>query len=202
MDAKEKLEAAAVKVETVAAGDWLRIERIAYTDGHGVPRTWESAARNKASGAVAIIAMLKPSGRIVLVRQFRPPARGQVVEFPAGLIDRPEDIEVTALRELREETGYVGRMIKLLPPTFSSPGLSGEKVNLALVEIDETLPENMNPVSSPDESESIETILVPLGGLMDYLLAASGNGYLLDSKLTSFALGLQNGAKANEWMDG
>jgi 8-oxo-dGTP pyrophosphatase MutT (NUDIX family) len=193
MSAKDKLEESVSKVETAASGDWLRIERIYYTDGHGVARTWESAARNRASGAVAIVAVMKPSGRIILVRQFRPPAQGHVIEFPAGLIDRPEDVEVTALRELREETGYVGRMIRLLPPTFSSPGLSGEKVSLALVDVDEFLPENLKPVTSPDESESIETLLVPMDGLLDFLLDASAKGALLDSKLTAFAIGMRSG---------
>lgn len=45
---------------------------------------------------------------VLLEKQFRPPAGKVVVEFPAGLVDKGETVEECAVRELREETGYVG----------------------------------------------------------------------------------------------
>jgi 8-oxo-dGTP pyrophosphatase MutT (NUDIX family) len=47
-----------------------------------------------------------------LQKQFRPPIDQVVIEVPAGLIDEGESAEECALRELREETGYVGRLVE------------------------------------------------------------------------------------------
>lgn len=47
---------------------------------------------------------------IVLQKQFRPPANQIMIEVPAGLVDEGETAEQSAVRELKEETGYVGKM--------------------------------------------------------------------------------------------
>jgi ADP-ribose pyrophosphatase len=47
----------------------------------------------------------------VLQKQWRPPANATVIEVPAGLMDPNESAETCALRELKEETGYVGELV-------------------------------------------------------------------------------------------
>ena len=83
----------------IAAGNWLALNRISYVDNKGIQRVWESVSRKKSAGAVAIICTLKPSGRLILVRQYRPPVNGMVIEFPAGLVNPGESPEETAVRE-------------------------------------------------------------------------------------------------------
>jgi ADP-ribose pyrophosphatase len=54
-----------------------------------------------------------PTGaELLLEKQFRAPAGRIVVELPAGLVDESETVEEAALRELREETGYVGEIVR------------------------------------------------------------------------------------------
>ena len=56
---------------------------------------------------VVIYALLKEDPeKIVLVKQYRFPLGQELYELPAGLIDAGEDAKETAIREMKEETGY------------------------------------------------------------------------------------------------
>ena len=106
-----------IACEQIAAGKWLLLNELTYEDRKGKIRTWEAAARQNCAGAVAIICTLKPSNRLILVRQYRPPVNKLTIEFPAGLVNRGENPEETAVRELREETGYHGKVLRSRRPS-------------------------------------------------------------------------------------
>lgn len=55
----------------------------------------------------------------MLQKQFRPPLDKIVIEVPAGLIDAGETAEEAAVRELKEETGYVGTVSETSPVMFN-----------------------------------------------------------------------------------
>lgn len=85
-------------------------------------RTWEHGERlTRPKGCdidgVGVAAILqdpakpKEEPRIVLQKQWRPPVNATVVEVPAGLMDPDETPEACALRELKEETGYLGEVV-------------------------------------------------------------------------------------------
>lgn len=65
---------------------------------------------------------------LLLEHQFRPGLNHDVLSFPAGLCDKEDkDIAESALRELKEETGYDATDVELLvPPSPTSEGLSDE----------------------------------------------------------------------------
>ena len=63
----------------------------------------------------AVIAAVKDDGRMIMVRQYRKPAQRIMLEVPAGKRDPGEDCpEKTALRELKEETGYTAEHLSLI----------------------------------------------------------------------------------------
>ena len=100
--------------------------RTTYTDPLGKQRTWESAERstrpkNSPIDGVGIVAILRKSSgpELLLQKQFRPPINKVVIEVPAGLVDEGETAEESAVRELREETGYVGIAAEVSPIMFN-----------------------------------------------------------------------------------
>lgn len=77
-------------------------------------------------GAVSVVPLLD-DGRVVMVRQFRAPLEGDLLEIPAGkrdVADEPPD--VTARRELAEEVGYTASTLDLLVSMCHSPGFCDE----------------------------------------------------------------------------
>jgi ADP-ribose pyrophosphatase len=57
-------------------------------------------------GGSAVMMPVDKRGRVLLVRQYRLPARQYIWELPAGRVDPGETVLKAAKRELREETGY------------------------------------------------------------------------------------------------
>jgi ADP-ribose pyrophosphatase len=82
-------------------------------------------------GAVSILP-LDELGRILFVRQFRPAAWQEVLELPAGTLEKGEDPLECALRELREETGVGAHQLQKLGAFFLAPGYSSERLHMFL----------------------------------------------------------------------
>jgi len=178
-----------VDITTVAAGEWLRLERIEYLDRARTKRTWETVARQREQGAVIMVARLLPSCRYILVEQYRPPVDRIVLEFPAGLVDPGEPPHETAVRELREETGFRGSVRWMGPLSYSSAGMSGEAVQLALMDVDETELCNQNPQPDLDDGEDIHVYLVLECNVASFLAQRQQHGAVLDAKTAAFFLG-------------
>lgn len=61
-----------------------------------------------------------------------------MIEFPKGLIKDNETIEAAALRELKEETGYEGKVIRVNPFLATCAYLTNEMSSIVEIEVDES----------------------------------------------------------------
>jgi ADP-ribose pyrophosphatase len=66
------------------------------------------------SSDVAVIVPFLDNDTLVMIRQYRYPLHKVLLEFPAGHIEKNEDAEKTARRELLEETDYLAKEIEEL----------------------------------------------------------------------------------------
>ena len=77
--------------------------------------------------ASAILAF-DEEGDVIMVKQSRG-SFGNVLEVPAGKVDKGEDPLDTAKRELEEETGYTAKQIIPLISYYPSVGYTTEQIN-------------------------------------------------------------------------
>lgn len=178
---------------------WIGLEKLTYQDPNGQQREWDSAVRTTRSAGgvdgIGILTILKYNDdrpdEIVLQKQFRPPVEGVCIEMPAGLIDENESIEEAALRELREETGYVGKIVGKTPTIFNDPGFTNTNLSLVTAEVDMSLPENQDPQTQLEDNEFIVCFSVPLKDFPQEMINLDSQGYKLDARVENVAHGIR-----------
>ncbi len=85
----------------------------------------EKLLKNNSDGSAVIIMPVTHNNEILTVIEPRVFTKHTVaVSFPAGYIEKDEDIYHAALRELKEETGYVPSKLELLDSFYQDEGCS------------------------------------------------------------------------------
>ncbi len=157
-------------------GDWLSLKEDTYLDANGKEIKWESIERKQQGTVLVIIAKLIPSQRYILIKQYRPAIDNYIIGFPAG-VSSSDTIVEDALKELREETGYVGEVISVSPILKVNSGIINDSSQIVDVEIDEVDSRNENPKQSLEPSEEIEVILKRKEEIKEFLQQEKKNGY-------------------------
>lgn len=159
---------------------FIRLSTAYYKGGNDHQGEWSYIERTHETRAAIVIPVLPKTHEIILIRQFRIPVNGFVIEFPAGLIDAGERVEDAALRELLEETGYTGEVREVSPLLATSAGLTSEGIFLIYVLVNDT------PLHQElEDSEDIEVLRLPLKNIMVDLRKRAEHGDLIDSKVWS-----------------
>ena len=109
-------------------------------------------------GAVAVVAV-DAEDRVVLVRQPREPARAELLELPAGTLEKGEEPLVCARRELAEETGLAGGEWRHVATFWTTPGFCREVMHVYVAEGVEEGEQRL------DEDESIELVRIAVAEL-------------------------------------
>jgi 8-oxo-dGDP phosphatase len=125
-------------------------------------------------GAVAVVA-LDADERVLMIRQYRHPVGRLLWETPAGLRDvAGEPLHVTAERELLEEAGYRAVRWAVLTDTFTSPGISTERLRIFLARDLTEVPESERSYVRQHEEADLAYTWLPL----DQAVARVQGGYL------------------------
>ncbi|KUK13174.1 MAG: NUDIX hydrolase [bacterium 42_11] len=144
----------------------LRVDEVILEDGKKAKR---EVVEHK--GAAVIIPVLD-DGKIVTVRQYRYPVGEELIELPAGTLEKEEAPIDAAKRELLEETGYMAKDVQELACFYSSPGFCNEKMHLFLA---------TNLVEGAQKLESDEKVQVEVYSV-DELKEMIRNGEIKDAK--------------------
>lgn len=105
---------------------------------------------------VAIIAIDK-NNIIIMEQQYRVGADKVLLELPAGFIKKGEKPEKTAIRELQEETGYIGKNPKYLGNYYVSAGFMNMKSHIVKLDV-----VGRKKIQNLDKNEEIEIVKIPL----------------------------------------
>lgn len=117
----------------------------------------------RARDRVAIFC-LTTDQRVLLIKEYRHGCREYILNIPMGQIEAGQTPLESAIRELREETGYAAEYYTLVQTTFSNPVRSASRCHLFVA--------TNAVVAGPQEQtdfEEITALLMPFGDLLPAL---------------------------------
>ena len=135
--------------KTVFQGRLLKVEVVEVELDRGV-RSRREIVRHP--GAVAVVAQL-PDKRFVFVRQYRKAVESSLLEIVAGCLERGENPDNCARREIKEETGYDVGSLKKLCVVALAPGYSSEKLHVYFARLKAS-----RGIATPDEDERVDVV--------------------------------------------
>jgi 8-oxo-dGTP pyrophosphatase MutT (NUDIX family) len=103
-------------------------------------------------------------GRVVLIKQYRHATREIHWEVPGGAVNRGEDAQLGALRELEEETGYTSAELVKVGENYPNPALQDNTIHTYVA-----LNCEYQGAQNLDPYEEIEVELVPLAELRSWV---------------------------------
>ncbi|MEA5579699.1 NUDIX hydrolase [Anabaena sp. UHCC 0451] len=113
---------------------------------------------------VALVLPITHDQKVVFVRQYRHAVGDFFIELPAGrFYPGEESAEAAALRELREETGYVAENLRKIGTLHDNPSKETNQTHLFLAENVVKVGEQQNL----DLTEEIEVILMPINAIFE-----------------------------------
>jgi len=115
-------------------------------------KTYDLVQHNRA----VVILPQDETGCLIFVKQYRVGAAGTLLELPAGVLEKDEEPETCARREIREETGMAAKQWEKLGEMYIAPGYCTEYQYVYLASNLQAAP------LEADSDEFIEIVRIPI----------------------------------------
>jgi ADP-ribose pyrophosphatase len=135
----------------------LRIDEVELANGH---RSTREIVEHP--GAVAILAFTDDH-QLVFVRQYRKAAERLTLEIPAGTLGAGEEPYACAVRELKEETGFVAQTFAKVCSFYTAIGFCTEVLHLFMAGGLQA------GAQAYEDDEDIEVVTMPLAAAMEHV---------------------------------
>lgn len=132
-------------------GKRVTVEEVIYDNGNK-----QIYREHVKAGNAVIILAITDDNKVLMVREARSAIGKIILGLPAGKLEKGENPEEAAIRELEEETGFKANNIEFLREVYTSCGYTDEKISIYLAKDLEKTKQNL------DEDEELEVLEIPL----------------------------------------
>lgn len=143
--------------------------------------TFENGNQTTNLRHVVVHAIVEQSGRFLLGRRHESFLEGGKLGLPGGFVDRDETLEQAVLRELYEETGWEGEIIRLLRINSNPKRRHDDRQNISV----DFIVKPIRQSGSPDW-ESTEILWLPIDLHFDFDSLAFDHGESIQLYLEEF----------------
>ncbi len=126
-----------INSDLLYAGKFLELYKDTIEKDDKTTFMWERCSRKNKTKAVIIVPYHISENKFVLIKEYRAPINDYEIGFPAGLLDKNNElIGNMIVRELYEETGLgLNNILRISPFGYNSAGMSDESISIAYINV-------------------------------------------------------------------